>query len=251
MSGIAVSSQLAIVHRVSRIVSSGLKIDEMLRELVAITVEVTLCDACLVYLPDHATGEVVLRASQLPHSHEIGQVRLKIGEGITGWVAEHKSVVALAQSSFADKRFKRFTALVEDTYEAFLSIPLVNSGEVIGVLNAHHREPHLHSPEEIALLSFLGEQMGGVIAFSLVLEDNSRLQEETLRMKELFEVRKIVERAKGVLQARYNLTEKQAYERLRDEGRRSRKPMRSIAEAVLTVDNLVFGDRPLMDTEDE
>ncbi|MGA9134827.1 MAG: hypothetical protein WB384_22720, partial [Candidatus Sulfotelmatobacter sp.] len=71
------SWQLGILHRTSRVVSSGLSINEMLRELIAITVETTACDACLVYLPDHSTHEVVLRASQLPHDAEIGQVRLR------------------------------------------------------------------------------------------------------------------------------------------------------------------------------
>ena len=62
----AAAWQVAILHRTSRIVSSGLSIDDMLQELVALTVEVTACDACLVYLPDHETGDIVLRASQLP-----------------------------------------------------------------------------------------------------------------------------------------------------------------------------------------
>src|ERR1039458_927167 len=86
----AESWQLAILHRTSRVVSSGLSIDEMRRELIAITVETTASDACLVYLSDHDTHEVVLRAaqlvpaSQLPHDAEIGQVRLRMGEGVTG-----------------------------------------------------------------------------------------------------------------------------------------------------------------------
>src|SRR5207249_8950028 len=107
-----------------------------------LTMQVTVCDACLVYLTDHATGEIVLSASQLPHDAEIGKIRLKMGEGITGWVAKNKSVVALASNAAADSRFKAFQALPEDTYEAFLSVPLVTSGDVIGVINVHHRDKH-------------------------------------------------------------------------------------------------------------
>ncbi len=116
----------------------------MLRELVDLTVQVTACDACLVYLIDHLTGEIVLRSSQLPHDREIGQVRLRMGEGVTGWVALHKSVVALAEHAATDSRFKAFPALPEDTYEAFLSVPLVSGGDVIGVINVHHRAKHDH-----------------------------------------------------------------------------------------------------------
>jgi len=206
-------------------------------------VEVTACDACLVYLVE-PEGEIVLRASQLPHTREIGSIRMKLGEGITGWVAEHKSVVALSAKSSGDKRFKNFPALVEDTFEAFLSVPLVTGGNVIGVINIHHRKPHAHTPEQVALLSFMGEQMGGAIARSRVFEENIRLQEETLEMKRQLEARKLVERAKGIMQSKYNLTEEEAYLRLRGESRRLRRPMRDLAEAIILAEDIGAGAAP-------
>jgi uroporphyrinogen-III synthase len=138
------NTQVALLHRISSIVSSDQDIESVLQEMVSLTMNVTHSDACLVYLIDYATNEIVLRASQLPHDAEIGKVRLKMGEGITGWVAAHNSVVALARHASADSRFKPFSSLQEDTYEAFLSVPLVEGGEIIGVINVHHKEPHQH-----------------------------------------------------------------------------------------------------------
>jgi signal transduction protein with GAF and PtsI domain len=230
--------QVAILHRTSRIVSSGLSIDDMLQELIAITVEVTACDACLVYLPDHESGDIVLRASQLPHDAEMGSVRLNLGEGIAGWVAQHKSAVALSNRAFADSRFKLFTTLIEDTYEALISVPLIRGGEVIGVLNVHHREPHEHSPDEISLLCFLGEQMGGAIAYSALAKHNLKLKKEAMVVRQQLEERKIVERAKGLLQQRFGLSEEEAYQRLREESRRLRRTIRDVSEAVLLVEGL-------------
>jgi uroporphyrinogen-III synthase len=248
----AATWQVAILHRTSRIVSSGLSIDDMLQELVALTVEVTTCDACLVYLPDHETGDIVLRASQLPHDAEIGAVRLNLGEGIAGWVAQHKSAVALSSNAFADSRFKHFTTLVEDTYEALISVPLVRGGEVIGVLNVHHREPHLHTPEEISVLCFLGEQMGGAIAYSALADHNAKLKKEAMVVRQQLEERKIIERAKGVLQQRFGLSEEEAYQRLRDESRRLRRTMRDVSEAVLLVEGMgQERPRPKSDTGDK
>src|SRR6202045_3997638 len=157
------SSQIALLHRISSIVSSELSLDEMLGEIVGLTAQVTDCDACLVYLLERDTGEIVLRASQVPHAAALGNLRMRMGEGVTGWVAEHKSVVALSSKAAADARFKRFPALIEDTYEAFLSVPLVSGGDVIGVINVHHRQAHRHTSEEIALFTFVGEPMGGRI----------------------------------------------------------------------------------------
>ncbi len=210
----------------------------MLGEIVGLTSHITDCDACLVYLIDVNSGEMVLRASQVPHAEELGNLRLQVGEGITGWVAEHKSVVALSSKAGADKRFKKFPALVEDSYEAFLSVPLVSSGDVIGVINVHHREKHEHTPDEVALLTFIGEQMGGAITKSSLLQENLRLTEETKEVKRQLEERKLVERAKGLLQRKHNLTEEEAYLRLRNESRRLRRPMKDLAEAIILLEEL-------------
>ena len=233
-----VSSHVALLHRISNIVSSELSLDEMLGEIVGLTVQVTDCDACLVYLLDRDTDEVVLRASQVPHAAALGNLRMKVGEGVTGWVAEHKSVVALSSKAASDARFKRFQALVEDTYEAFLSVPLVSGGDVIGVINVHHRAHAQSHREEISLLTFVGEQMGGAISKSSLSETNARLLEETLEMKRQLETRKLVERAKGILQQRHSLTEEEAYLRLRNESRRLRRPMKELAEAIILAEDL-------------
>ncbi len=226
-----VSSQVNLMHRISNIVASELSLDEMLGEIIGLTSQVTNCDAALVYLIDLETNEIVLRASQVPHARDLGTLRMKIGEGITGWVAEHKSVVALPRNAGSDARFKRFQALVEDTYEAFLSVPLVNRGEIIGVVNVHHRQPYEHSPEEISLVTFIGEQMGTTIAKSLLEDQNEMLREQ-------LETRKLVERAKGLLQSRHQLTEEEAYLRLRNESRRLRRPMKELAEAIILSEEL-------------
>ncbi|HTR35943.1 MAG TPA: GAF domain-containing protein [Bryobacteraceae bacterium] len=232
------SSQIVLFHRISNIVSSELSLDEMLGEIVGVTAQVTDCDACLVYLLDRDTDEVVLRASQVPHASALGTLRMSVGEGVTGWVAEHKSVVALSSRASNDARFKKFPALVEDTYEAFLSVPLVSGGDVIGVINVHHREPHDHTRDEISLLTFVGEQMGSAVSKSLLAEANARLLEETLEMRRQLETRKLVERAKGILQQRHGLTEEEAYLRLRNESRRLRRPMKDLAEAIILAEDL-------------
>jgi signal transduction protein with GAF and PtsI domain len=232
------ATQVGLLHRISNIVASELSLDQILGELVGITVQVTGCDACLVYLLDEPSRQLVLRASQLPHAAELNRLCMELGEGVTGWVAEHKSVVALAENAAMDPRFKRFAGLVEDTYEAFLSVPLVDAGRVIGVINVHHREPHRHSPEEVALAAFIGEQMGGAIERARLRDENQRLQEETLEMKRQLETRKLVERAKGILQRRHNLTEEEAYLRLRNESRRMRRPMKDLAEAIILAEDM-------------
>ena len=60
--------QLALLHRVSGIVSSSMSLEKMLENWSDLSWSVTDCDACLVYLLDPSAGEIVLCASQLPHT---------------------------------------------------------------------------------------------------------------------------------------------------------------------------------------
>lgn len=232
------TSQVTLLQRISNIVSSHRSVDEMLGEIVGLTVQVTECDACLVYLLDPVSGDVILRASQVPHAGEIGLLSIQSGEGITGWVVQNKSVVVLSNNAGSDPRFIRLPGLIEDTYEAFCSVPLVSGGDIIGVVNVHHRESYEYTAEAVSLLSFIGEQMGGAIARARLMDENARLQEETLEMKRQLETRKLVERGKGILQFKYNLTEEEAYLRLRNESRRLRRPMRDLAEAIILTEDL-------------
>ena len=147
-------------------------------------------------------------------------------------------MVALASNAAGDSRFKRFQALIEDTYEAFLSVPIVSGGELIGVINVHHREPHEHSREEIGTLIFIGEQLGVTISKSLLAEENARLQEETQEMKRELAARKLMERAKGILQQKHGISEEEAYLRLRNQSRRLRRPVRELAEAIILAEDV-------------
>jgi uroporphyrinogen-III synthase len=231
-------SHIEMLHRISAIVSSNLSVDEMLGEVIALAARATSCDACLAYLIDRPAGELVLRASLLPHAGDLGSLRIKIGEGVSGWVVANNSVVALPSNAARDPRFKRFRELVEDTYEAFLSAPLVNAGEVIGVVNVHHRESHAHTAEEVATVAFIGEQLGMAISKSLLEEQTAQLREETIEMKRELETRKVVERAKGILQLKHGISEEEAYLRLRNQSRRMRRPMKELAEAIILAEDL-------------
>jgi len=79
----------------------------------------------------------------------------------------------------------------------------------------------------------MGEQMGGAVARSVLAEENLRLRDEALEMKRQLAARKLVERAKGILMRRFSITEEEAYLRLRNDSRRSRRSMRDLAEHII------------------
>jgi uroporphyrinogen-III synthase len=68
----ASESPVSVLHQVSGIVSSELSVDEILGEVIGLAAQATACDACLVYLIDRDSNEMVLRASQVPHAADLG-----------------------------------------------------------------------------------------------------------------------------------------------------------------------------------
>lgn len=66
-------------------------------------------------------GELVLRTSKHPRPEAVDRLKLRVGEGITGWVVDRRKPVAVARGVFNDSRFQTFNELPEDRCEAFLS----------------------------------------------------------------------------------------------------------------------------------
>lgn len=158
--------QLRLVQKISRFMVRDLNLGEALQEVVSLVVEFMECDSCLLYLLKDQ--ELVLCASNNPQPGTLGRVRLKLGEGLTGWVARERRLLSVSREAYSDPRFKLFTALPEDTYEAFLSAPVLARNRVTGVINVQHREPHFYSGGEMELLTTVGEQIGCLVTMALV-----------------------------------------------------------------------------------
>jgi putative methionine-R-sulfoxide reductase with GAF domain len=199
-------------------------LEQVLTEVVDFTTSVLKCDSCFVYVLEG--DELVLRASKNPHPEAVNRLKLKMGQGITGWVAEHGRMVAVAQNASQDPRFQLFNDLPEDRFEAFLSVPLLSRGKLVGVINLQHRDAHRHTDRQIRLISAVGLLVGAEIELA-------RLENENSQLSARLETRKIVERAKGIMQRDMKISEEDAYLTLQRESRQRRKSMREVAEAIL------------------
>src|SRR3954469_23937826 len=109
--------EIALLHAISRIVSQTSGLDELLEQLTKMIVHQLHADSALIYLFDDNKEELVLRGAHNPHPQQVGRIKLKLGEGITGWVAEKKKPVAISRHASDDTRFKFFHNLPEDKYE--------------------------------------------------------------------------------------------------------------------------------------
>lgn len=174
--------EIEILHRISESISGTLDLEVVLKHIVEVVVEVTKADSCLLYLVSANRDELILRASKNPHQSLIGRISLGLGEGITGWVAQERVRVVIPRNASDDPRFKFFHKLPEDRYQAFVSVPIVTKGDVVGVVNVQHKRAKRYKEAELALLSTIANQVGGAIENAWLYEEMRRqaLQLETL-----------------------------------------------------------------------
>jgi len=202
---------------------------QVLAEVVEFTTSVVKCDSCFIYVLEN--DELVLRASKNPHPEAEDRLKLKMGQGITGWVAEHGQPVTVSRDASHDPRFQLFNDLPEDRFEAFLSVPVLSRGRLVGVINLQHRDPHRYSERQIRIISAVGLLVGAEI-------EMARLESENSQLSAKLETRKVLERAKGIMQRELRISEEEAYLTLQRESRQRRKSMREVAEAILLNDEI-------------
>ena len=140
----------------------------------------------------------------------------------------------MSQHACEDVRCRVFKELPEDRFEAFLSVPVLSRGRLVTVINVQHGQPHEHSLREIQLISTIGFLVGAEI-------EMARLEVENTELSERLQSRKVIDRAKGILQRELGITEEEAYLTIQRQGRDRRKTKKEIAEAIILGDELRRG----------
>ena len=217
------------LHEISSRIATADSFHLVLNRIVDFVSILIPCDSCFIYVLEQ--DKLVLRASKNPHADVVDRLGVHIGQGITGWVAQHREPVAIASNAASDPRFQVFRNLPEDHFEAILCVPILSASKVVGVITLQHRKPYDHKQQEVRLLSMIGFLVGAEI-------ERARLADENVELSDRLETRIAVDRAKGILQRDLAIDENEAYRMMQRESRQRRKSMREVAEAVLLSDEL-------------
>ncbi len=151
------------LREVGQAIGSMLYIDDMLKKVADIVVKVTGTDLCLIYLLSESGQELVLRGASGEVKDVVGKIRLKVGEGITGWVAQQGKHVVLSREAWRDERFKPVPNFVQDKYQSMLSVPLRGRNDLVGVINVRTNPPHDYTKVQVSLLDSIARQVGGAV----------------------------------------------------------------------------------------
>ena len=222
--------QIKALSEISQAISSDRYLDDILKLIVAVTANVMDSKICSLWILDEKEKVLKIRATQTMSEEYLKERSLALGEGIVGYVAQQKKPLAildvLKESRYKEKELARKEGLI-----SMLSVPLTVKDKVTGVINCYTSYPHEFTETERAVLTTVANQ-------AAICIENTELMVKTRVIQEELETRKLVERAKGILMKRNNLTEEESFKRIRKTSMDSRKTMREVAEAILLTEKM-------------
>ena len=152
------SSLLLTLEEISQLVAHSHDPGETLSNIVRLIQGRFHTAVCSVYVLHPEQGELVLSATVGLKRESVGRVRMRLDEGLTGLTAEKMAPVMVADA-FRHPRFKYFPEAGEDPYHSFLGVPLVEGGELQGVLVVQTMEPRTFTQNEIRMLVTVAAQV--------------------------------------------------------------------------------------------
>ena len=154
---------LNTLRRIVQDVSLAPDLDQALAVLVSSLREAMKTDVCSVYLIDNQNSCYVLAATEGLNPASVGQVTLALAEGLVGQVGLREEPVNVS-SAASHPKYRYFAETGEERLNAFLGVPIIHHGRVLGVLVVQHAEDRGFGQEDEAFLVTLSAQIAGVLA---------------------------------------------------------------------------------------
>jgi len=175
--------RLAALNAVASVINQPLPLQEIMDQAVDKVIEVVEADAGGIRLLDRATGELVIVSSRGLTPEYVRQVdRLRLGEGIVGWVAQSGEPIVVEDLSRDPRVVTMATAM--EGFRTFAVVPLRAREEIVGTLGVVTRQRRVFTTEDLDLLASIGHQIGVAI-------ENDRLRQQALEAERLAAVGRI------------------------------------------------------------
>ncbi len=172
-------SQHRLLHHITSSAASGTTLEEALDSAVS-GLQVTLGgDRVSILLPDSEHKFLEVKAS-MGYSQDVDKIRVPVGSGITGWVAEHHRLLRVDNVA----KDPRYIQASPNTCSE-LAIPLMYRNEVLGVLNVESEQVSAYDENDEEMLGTLGGSLAAIIANARLVEQVRNQAEHTRLIYEI------------------------------------------------------------------
>ncbi len=163
----------AILSAVGGLLGREIAIDDFLRRLVDEIREAMQADRGTIYLVDRAKGEVFSKVADLPP--ELGEIRLKLGQGVAGYVAATGDVVNVPTTGGEARFFPGVDERTGYRTVSILAAPIRDrSRAIIGVIQLLNKRTGTFSAEDARALEALAVQAAFAIEATTLYEELTR-----------------------------------------------------------------------------
>jgi hypothetical protein len=214
--------RLKIVDQVTSATNSFFGWYQPMEPLLSLAMTQTRAQGVYVYRFDRAGSDASLAVWAGLAPIPARGVRFPIKSRVDSWHLARWSPVVLQDNAWDDWRFEELPEFKINRFEGVVSIPLLESGDVVGMANFCRSHRASLPPRDLSLLLGLSLPLAALLTGPAVRE---KLERTTQQLAD----RKVLDRAKGLLQLRFGWSEEQAYFHLRRSSRQRRIPMRQIA----------------------
>ncbi len=179
-------SQQRLLHHITTSAASGTTLEEALDSAVT-GLQVTLGgDRVTILLMDAEKKMLEVRA-QAGYSEDILSMKVPIGEGITGWAAQHHRPLRIDNVTTEQRYIQASPNTVSE-----LAVPLVYRNEVLGVLNVESEQAGAYTQDDEEMLGTLGGSLAAIIANARLLE---QLRSQAERERLIYEITSKIRRS--------------------------------------------------------
>ena len=168
--------RLSLFHEVGKTLASTLDLQKILQTIMEKISDFLRPDTWSLLMLDEKTQELYFEIAIGAGANNLKDVRLKVGEGIAGWVAEHGEAV-LVEDVTSDPHFtSKFGELTQIDTQSVVCVPIKGREKVLGVIElVNHSGKASFRKEDIPILKNLAD-------YAAIALENARYVE---RIKEL------------------------------------------------------------------
>jgi PAS domain S-box-containing protein len=170
------NQELELLNRASQAFISTLDLDHMLATVLDEVRNVLGVIACSAWLVDPETDELVCRQVTDPQGDIVRGWRLAPGQGLAGWVAQHKESLNVPDIQSEERHFKGVDQQTGLPLRSILTVPLRVKDKVVGVIQAVDAAVGRFDSTDLRLL----ESLASAAAIAV---ENGRLYEESDRLR--------------------------------------------------------------------
>lgn len=173
--------EAALIEVGNELASSG-DMDEMLDCVVRRCRELLRADDCSIFELMPGGDRLTLRAAGPELAHCIGMHTYRVGEGLTGWAAEHRAAVRVANVRDDPRWRGLYPELPAESIEAYLAVPVFQRSEFWGVLRVIRRKQassiisNDFTMRDQMLLTTLARQVGAAVAQQVLVDRQLQME---------------------------------------------------------------------------